>query len=74
MECNFSLVCRAKRFRVNAFTQRGCAGMVLRHIPTTIPDFKQLGLPPIMRDLVMTKRGLIIMVGATGSGNHWPAC
>ena len=69
MECNFSISLPGKaRFRVNAFTQRGCAGMVLRHIPTTIPDFKQLGLPPIMRDLVMTKRGLIIMVGATGSG------
>ena len=69
MEGNFSISLPGKaRFRVNTFTQRGCAGMVLRHIPNRIPDFKELGLPPVLRDLSMTKRGLIIMVGATGSG------
>ncbi|MBJ6611525.1 MAG: PilT/PilU family type 4a pilus ATPase [Candidatus Thiothrix moscowensis] len=69
MECNFSISLPGKaRFRVNAFTQRGCSGMVLRHIPTEIPDFKSLYLPPILRDIAMTKRGLVIIVGATGSG------
>jgi len=69
MECNFSISLPGKaRFRVNAFTQRGCAGMVLRHIPSYIPDFKTLGLPPILRDIALTRRGLVIMVGATGSG------
>ncbi|MBO0612128.1 MAG: hypothetical protein RL122_91 [Pseudomonadota bacterium] len=69
MECNFSISLPGKaRFRVNAFTQRGCAGMVLRHIPSHIPGLKDLGLPPVLRDIAMTKRGLVIMVGATGSG------
>ena len=69
MECNFAIsLPGTARFRVNAFTQRGCPGMVLRHIPNEIPDFKTLSLPPILRDLVMTKRGLVIFVGATGSG------
>lgn len=69
MECNFSISLPGKaRFRVNAFTQRGCAGMVLRHIPNHIPGLKELGLPPVLRDIAMTKRGLVIMVGATGSG------
>lgn len=69
MECNFSISLPGKaRFRVNAFTQRGCAGMVLRHIPSHIPDFKALSLPAVLREIAMTKRGLVIMVGATGSG------
>ncbi|OQX13973.1 MAG: type IV pili twitching motility protein PilT [Thiothrix lacustris] len=69
MECNFSISLPGKaRFRVNAFTQRGCAGMVLRHIPNHIPGLKALNLPPVLRDIAMTKRGLVIMVGATGSG------
>ncbi|MEZ5454227.1 MAG: PilT/PilU family type 4a pilus ATPase [Thiothrix sp.] len=69
MECNFSISLPGKaRFRVNAFTQRGCSGMVLRHIPGHIPALKELGLPPVLRDIAMTKRGLVIMVGATGSG------
>ena len=69
MECNFSIsLPGTARFRVNAFTQRGCSGMVLRHIPTKIPKFEDLDLPPILRDLSLTKRGLIIFVGATGSG------
>lgn len=69
MECNFSISLPGRaRFRVNAFTQRGCAGMVLRHIPNHIPDMKTLGLPSIFRDIASTKRGLVIIVGATGSG------
>lgn len=69
MECNFAISLPGKaRFRVNAFTQRGCSGMVLRHIPSHIPGLKDLGLPPVLRDIVMAKRGLVIMVGATGSG------
>lgn len=69
MECNFSIsLPNTARFRVSAFTQRGCAGMVLRHIPSEIPDFDHLQLPKVLRDLVMTKRGLIVVVGATGSG------
>ncbi len=69
LECNFSIsLPEVARFRVNVFTQRECAGMVLRHIPTNIPKFKGLGLPPILQELTMTKRGLIIMVGSTGSG------
>ena len=56
------------RFRVNAFMQLGRVGVVLRTIQTNIPRFEDLDLPPVMRDLSLTKRGLIIMVGATGSG------
>ncbi len=69
MECNFSIsLPGVARFRVNAFTQQECAGMVLRHIPNDIPKFKSLGLPPIMQELTQTRRGLIIIVGSTGSG------
>ena len=56
------------RFRVNAFMQLGRVGVVLRTIQSNIPNFEDLTLPPVMKDLAMTKRGLIIMVGATGSG------
>ena len=56
------------RFRVSAFVQMGCVGMVLRTITTTIPKLADLGLPEVLKDIVMTKRGLVIMVGATGSG------
>ena len=69
MECNFAISLPGKgRFRVNTFTQRGAPGMVLRHIPDYIPTFKELTLPPVLKDVAMTKRGLVIMVGATGSG------
>jgi len=69
LEGNFSIsLPGSDRFRVNAFTQRGCSGMVLRHIPGDIPNLKQLHMPPVLSDLTMTTRGLIIMVGATGSG------
>jgi len=56
------------RFRVSSFMQMGCVGMVLRTITTTIPKFSDLDLPETLKDVVMTKRGLVIMVGATGSG------
>ncbi|NNG25632.1 PilT/PilU family type 4a pilus ATPase [Telluria aromaticivorans] len=56
------------RFRVSAFMQMGCVGMVLRTITTTIPRFEDLELPEVLKDVIMTKRGLVIMVGATGSG------
>ncbi len=56
------------RFRVNIFRQRGNMAMVLRLIPDSIPSIDELGLPPVLRRLIMHKRGLILMVGATGSG------
>jgi twitching motility protein PilU len=56
------------RFRVSAFMQMGAVGMVLRVITTTIPRFEDLDLPEVLKDVIMTKRGLVIMVGATGSG------
>ena len=56
------------RFRVSAFVQMGSVGMVLRVITTTIPKLEDLDLPPILADIIMAKRGLVIMVGATGSG------
>ena len=56
------------RFRVNAFVQMGSIGLVMRTIPQTLPTIDTLGLPQIMKDICMTKRGLVIMVGATGSG------
>ena len=56
------------RFRVSAFVQQGRIGMVLRTITTTIPKFEDLGLPAILNEISLTKRGLVIMVGATGSG------
>jgi len=56
------------RFRVSAFVQMSYVGMVLRTITTTIPKLEDLRLPDVLKDIVMTKRGLVIMVGATGSG------
>ncbi len=56
------------RFRVSCFVQRGQCGLVLRRIITDIPEIDDLGLPPIIRELAMTKRGLVIFVGATGTG------
>ncbi|MBI1965711.1 MAG: PilT/PilU family type 4a pilus ATPase [Betaproteobacteria bacterium] len=68
-ECNFAINPGGiGRFRVNAFVQQGRIGMVLRTITTTIPKFEDLNLPPVLKDIVMTKRGLIIFVGGTGSG------
>ena len=56
------------RFRVNVFKQRGQVSMVVRHIKTEIPSTESLGLPPILKELIQSKRGLILFVGATGSG------
>jgi len=68
-EVNFAIsLPGVSRFRVNAFTQRGSMGMVLRVIQSDIPKFEDLRLPPILQDIAMTKRGLVIFVGATGSG------
>ncbi|MEE8365978.1 MAG: PilT/PilU family type 4a pilus ATPase [Gammaproteobacteria bacterium] len=68
-ECNFSIALPGvSRFRVNAFVQRGSTGMVLRIINSVIPSFKELNLPDILEDIAMTKRGLVIFVGGTGSG------
>jgi len=68
-ECNFAISpAGIGRFRVNAFVQQGCIGVVLRVITTTIPKIEDLGIPTVLKDVIMTKRGLAIMVGGTGSG------
>ncbi|HCL86752.1 MAG TPA: type IV pili twitching motility protein PilT [Comamonadaceae bacterium] len=68
-ECNFAISpAGIGRFRVNAFIQQGRVGMVLRSIPTTPPTIDGLGMPQVLKEVVMTKRGLCILVGATGSG------
>ncbi len=68
-ECNFAIAPTGiGRFRVNAFVQMNLTGMVLRTIETNVPTLEQLGLPDVMREISMTKRGLVIMVGGTGSG------
>ena len=70
MECDFaiSLPDKSARFRVNVFRQRGEVSMVLRRIPSQIPTIDDLLLPEVLKALVMHKRGLILMVGSTGSG------
>jgi twitching motility protein PilU len=68
-ECNFAISPQGiGRFRCNAFVQMGHIGLVFRVIPQTLPTVDQLGLPKVLKDVAMTKRGLVIMVGATGSG------
>ncbi|HMM44727.1 MAG TPA: PilT/PilU family type 4a pilus ATPase [Candidatus Macondimonas sp.] len=68
-ECNFAIAPRGiGRFRVSAFVQQGRVALVLRTIKTEIPDFDSMGLPEVLKEVVMSKRGLAIMVGATGSG------
>ena len=68
-ECNFAISPSGiGRFRVSAFIQQGYVGMVMRTIPQTLPTIEGLGLPKVMKDVAMTKRGLVILVGATGSG------
>ena len=68
-ECNFAISPQGiGRFRVNAFVQQGQVGMVLRTIPKDLPSIDKLGLPSILKDITMVKRGLVILVGATGSG------
>ncbi|MCU7905205.1 MAG: PilT/PilU family type 4a pilus ATPase [Candidatus Thiodiazotropha sp. (ex Epidulcina cf. delphinae)] len=68
-ECNFAISAKSiGRFRVSAFIQRDAVGMVLRRIETRIPTLESLYLPSILQDLSMVKRGLVIFVGATGTG------
>ncbi len=68
-ECNFAVSeSGVGRFRASAFVQRNQAGVVLRRIETYIPSIEELNLPPILKNLSMTKRGLIIFIGATGTG------
>jgi twitching motility protein PilU len=68
-ECNYALAVEGVgRFRASAFVQRGKCGLVVRLIQTEIPEIDGLGLPPIIKELSMTKRGLVIFVGATGTG------
>jgi twitching motility protein PilU len=68
-ECNFGVSAKdIGRFRVSAFVQRNAVGMVLRRIETHIPDFEELQLPSIVQELAMVKRGIIVFVGATGTG------
>jgi len=68
-ECNFAIAPQGiGRFRVSAFIQQGMVGAVLRTITTEIPTLEDLELPPILKDVVMNKRGLVIVVGGTGSG------
>jgi len=69
MEMNLSVaIPRSGRFRVNIYRQRGTVGMVIRQITSEIPSLTDLNLPDIFKDIAMTQRGLVLMVGATGSG------
>jgi twitching motility protein PilU len=69
LECNFAISKKdVGRFRVNVFRQRGEVGMVVRHIKTIIPSIETLGLPAVLKELILRKRGLLLVVGATGSG------
>jgi twitching motility protein PilU len=68
-ECNYAMSSESLgRFRASAFMQRGKYGLVVRRIQSEIPTVDELGLPPIIKELAMTKRGLVIFVGATGTG------
>ncbi len=68
-ECNFAIAPTGiGRFRVNCFIQQAQVGAVLRVITTTIPNFEDLKLPPVLKDVAMTKRGMVLFVGGTGSG------
>jgi twitching motility protein PilU len=68
-ECNFAIAPQGiGRFRVNAFIQQGHVGLVLRTIPQVLPTIDSMNLPHILKEVAMTKRGLVIFVGATGSG------
>lgn len=70
LECQFAISDKHQtaRFRVSAFVQKDCAGMVLRKIETKIPTVEQLNLPPILNEIAMKKRGIVLLVGATGTG------
>jgi twitching motility protein PilU len=68
-ECNFAISpSGVGRFRVNAFVQQGHVGLVFRTIPTSLPTLDNLGLPKVLKEVAMSKRGLVIFAGATGSG------
>jgi twitching motility protein PilU len=68
-ECNFAISPPGLgRFRVNAHIQQGAVGLVMRAVPTKVPAIDELSLPPVLKEISMTKRGLAILVGATGSG------
>jgi twitching motility protein PilU len=68
-ECNFAIGLEGvSRFRASAFTQRGHVGMVLRTIQSKIPSFEEINMPPQLKEIAMTRRGLVIFVGATSSG------
>jgi twitching motility protein PilU len=69
MECNFAIsLPEVSRFRVNVYVQQQCVSMVIRTIANEIPNFEKLKLPEVLKDVVMNKRGLVLVVGATGSG------
>ena len=69
MECNFAItIPGVSRFRVNVYVQQRCVSMVIRTIASEIPNFDKLKLPAQLKDVVMAKRGLVLVVGATGSG------
>lgn len=68
LELNFALARGDGRFRVNVFRQRGHAGMVVRLVRTKIKTLQELGYPPVMQDIALSRRGLVLVVGATGSG------
>jgi twitching motility protein PilU len=68
-ECNFAIAPPGlSRFRCNAYVQQGCQGLVLRVITAQVPNFDKLGLPPVLKEVIMWKNGLVLMVGGTGSG------
>ena len=68
-ECNFAVApAGIGRFRCNAYIQQGACGLVLRVIETEVPNLDKLGLPAVLKDIILAKRGLVIMVGGTGSG------
>ncbi|HET6725289.1 MAG TPA: PilT/PilU family type 4a pilus ATPase [Gammaproteobacteria bacterium] len=69
LECDFAIEPDSVgRFRVNVFSQRGTPAMAMRYIPAEVPEFDTLGLPPVLKELIMHRRGLLLMVGPTGSG------
>nr|AHZ45685.1 Dot/Lcm secretion system ATPase DotB [uncultured bacterium] len=69
LECNFAVaIPNLSRFRINVFVQQQCVGMVIRTIAAEIPNFEKLNLPEVLKEVIMTKRGLVLLVGGTGSG------
>ena len=71
-ECNFAInPAGIGRFRVNAFIQQARAGLVLRTINTKIPTLEELNLPPVLKDVAMTKRGLVLFIGGAASPLPW---